>query len=54
VLGAVVRVLLPLISMDLYVYWIGISQLLWIAAFAIFLVVFTPMLLAPRVDGRDG
>ncbi|MBT8118914.1 MAG: NnrS family protein, partial [Gammaproteobacteria bacterium] len=35
VLGAVVRVLLPLISMEFYIYWIGISQLLWMIAFTI-------------------
>lgn len=54
VAGAIVRVLLPLLAMDLYVYWIGISQLMWILAFMVFLFVFMPMLLAPRVDGRDG
>jgi uncharacterized protein involved in response to NO len=52
--GAVVRVVFPLFSMDLYTYWIGISQLLWIVSFLIFLIVYTPMLIAPRVDGRDG
>ena len=53
-LGVVVRVVFPLINMDLYVYWIGISQLLWIMAFAIFVFVYAPMLLSARVDGRDG
>jgi uncharacterized protein involved in response to NO len=52
--GAVVRIVFPLLSMDLYLYWIGISQLLWIAAFIIFLVVYAPMLWSPRIDGRDG
>jgi uncharacterized protein involved in response to NO len=54
VAGAIVRVLLPLFALDLYNYWITISQLLWILAFTVFLFVFTPMLLSPRVDGRDG
>ena len=52
--GALVRIVFPLFSMDLYLYWIGISQLLWIAAFMIFLVIYAPMLWSTRVDGRDG
>lgn len=52
--GAVVRVVLPLFAMDLYSYWIGISQVLWIIAFAIFVYVYAPMVLTARVDGRDG
>jgi uncharacterized protein involved in response to NO len=54
VCGAVFRVIFPLISMNYYIYWIGISQLLWIAAFMIFLVVYAPMLWSTRIDGRDG
>ena len=53
-LGAIVRVVFPLINMGLYVYWIGISQLLWMIAFIIFVVVYAPMFLTARVDGRDG
>ncbi len=52
--GAVVRVVFPLFNNDLYVYWIGLSQILWIASFVVFLVVYTPMLVTPRIDGRDG
>ena len=53
-LSAVVRVLLPLIDMEFYIYWIGLSQLLWMVAFTLFVVVYAPMLLNARVDGRDG
>ena len=52
--GAVARIFFPLISMDHYSYWIGLSQLLWIASFVLFLVVYAPMLVKTRVDGRDG
>lgn len=52
--GAIVRVLFPLFDLGLYVYWIGLSQILWIGAFLIFLGVYTPMLVQSRVDGRDG
>jgi len=53
-LGAVVRVLFPLFNMELYVYWVAISQVLWMFAFAIFIYVYAPMLLTARADGRDG
>ena len=53
-LAAVIRVVIPFFNMDLYVYWVGISQLMWIVAFAIFVYVYTPMFLSARVDGRDG
>ena len=53
-LAAVIRVIFPFFNMDLYVYWVGISQLMWIVAFAIFVYVYTPMFLSARVDGRDG
>lgn len=53
-LGAIVRVVFPLFSMDLYIYWVAISQVFWIVAFAVFTMVYAPMLLAPRADGRDG
>lgn len=39
---------------DNYVLWIGLSQVLWILAFAIFCWVYAPMLIRPRVDGRYG
>jgi uncharacterized protein involved in response to NO len=53
-LGAIVRVVFPFISMELYIYWIAISQLLWMIAFIIFVVVYAPMFLTARVDGGDG
>lgn len=53
-LGVIFRVILPLFNMELYVYWVGISQLLWMLAFAIFVLVYAPMLLSARIDGRDG
>ena len=53
-LGVIFRVVLPLFNMDLYVYWIGISQVFWMIAFGIFVAVYAPMLLTERIDGRDG
>lgn len=54
-LGALVaRVLGPLSGIGDYVFWMGAAQVLWILAFAGFAVVFGPMLISPRVDGRPG
>lgn len=53
-LGVVIRVVFPLFNMDLYSYWIGISQMLWMVAFAIFVFVYAPMFVSARIDGRDG
>ena len=54
VCGAVVRVLFPLFDLERYTVWIGVSQFIWIAAFLVFIAVYTPMLLKTRIDGRDG
>jgi len=53
-LSAIARVILPLFDMTLYVYWVALSQVLWILAFTIFVLVYAPMLLSARVDGNDG
>ncbi len=53
-LATIVRVIFPLFSMNLYFYWVGLSQVLWMIAFAIFVYVYAPMLLSARVDGKDG
>lgn len=52
--GVVVRVLLPIIFPGLYLHWIIISQALWILAFTLFLISYTPILFKPRVDGQVG
>jgi len=53
-LGAVVRVLLPLLLPQFYLWWVGLSQLLWISAFVGFSVLYLPILIKPRRDGRPG
>ena len=52
--SSIVRVGLPWLDTAHYVYWIGLSQLLWILAFTLFLWVFLPMLYRPRIDGQFG
>ena len=52
--GAFIRVMLPLLAPGFYAWWIELSQVFWMAAFAWFVVVFAPMLASARVDGGDG
>ncbi|NNE62879.1 MAG: NnrS family protein, partial [Gammaproteobacteria bacterium] len=47
--GAMVRVRLPIVSMANYDIWIGLSQLLWVIAFAIFVITYMPILIKPRL-----
>ena len=53
-LGAFVRVILPLFMGQFYLHLIGLSQVLWIAAFLIFFIRYAPMLIKARADGRFG
>ena len=53
-LGGLVRVLLPLLDTSYYAAWILLSQALWLTAFAVFVIICTPMLVRPRIDGKPG
>jgi len=53
-IGAVVRVIFPLISGQYYQLWIALSQGLWIAAFTLFLYRYAAILMRPRIDGKWG
>ncbi len=53
-IGAFARVILPLFLDQYYIYLIGTSQVLWIAAFSLFFIVYAPMLIKARADGRYG
>jgi uncharacterized protein involved in response to NO len=48
------RVALPLAAPAHYALAIGLAQAGWIAAFALFLAAYTPILLRPRIDGAAG
>jgi len=50
----VCRVILPIFIPDFYSLWILLSQIMWIAAFVLFLIVYFPILIQSRVDGRPG
>lgn len=53
-LGLLTRVILPLFNIFDYEILIGISQICWLTAFIIFVIIYFPILTGPRVDGRDG
>ena len=53
-LAALTRVVPALLWPSQYPLWLGLSGGLWILAFGIFLWVYGPMLIGPRVDGRPG
>ena len=53
-LATILRVILPLFTQGSYMQFITIAGWLWLLAFMIFVVIYTPMWIRPRVDGRDG
>lgn len=53
-IGTICRVLIPLVDPSRYLFWIGLSQVVWIIAFALFLKVYAPILCRARVDGKSG
>ncbi len=53
-LAALSRVIAPLLAADRYTTWIHLAAGLWTLAFLLFVVVYAPILIRPRVDGRPG
>jgi uncharacterized protein involved in response to NO len=53
-IGAVVRVVMPMLTSGSYAMWIVYAQWLWVAAFSGFVLVYAPMLVKGRVDGKYG
>ena len=51
-LTAVLRVFGPAIMPSAYTTWVQVSGGLWVISFLLFLVVYFPILMRPRVDGR--
>lgn len=52
--AAVLRVLLPIVAPQWLVQSLLAAALAWSAAFAIYLVIYTPWLMSARLDGKDG
>ena len=53
-LAAVIRVVLPILIPSQYALWILLAQICWILAFTTTLFALSPLLLAPRPDGKAG
>ena len=53
-IAALSRGLLPIFYPQWFFELIILSAVLWLAAFAIFVIVYAPILAQPRVDGRSG
>ena len=53
-LAALIRVAMPLLIPTAYIRWIEWAGLVWILAFGIFVAVYAPILLRPRLDGKPG
>jgi len=54
IFGAAIRVLGPLLGVSLYTPAIITGGVLWACGYAIYTIVFWPILTRPRVDGRPG
>lgn len=50
----IARVLLPLAAPAHYLIWLAFAQAFWIGAYALFLMIYLPILIKPRVDGMPG
>ena len=50
----IARVLLPPALPAHYLLWLGLAQVFWISAYALFLLIYLPILIRPRVDGMPG
>ena len=53
-LAAVLRGILPIIFPQWLPRLVALSGGLWVAAFALFFVIYAPILTRPRIDGRPG
>ncbi|MDO9392981.1 MAG: NnrS family protein [Methylotenera sp.] len=54
VASVIFRAVVPMVTMQFYTSWVLVAAIFWIFAFAIFVVIYTPILLKPRADGAFG
>jgi len=54
ILSAGFRILAPWAFNEQYMIWIITSQVLWIIAFTLFVSIYAPMLVKPRIDNQPG
>jgi uncharacterized protein involved in response to NO len=54
VASVVLRALVPVVTTQFYTSWVLIAAILWVLSFAIFVVIYAPILWRSRVDGTFG
>lgn len=54
VVSVLFRAVVPMLTSQFYMSWMLVAAILWILSFAIFVVIYTPILLKPRADGAFG
>lgn len=54
IISVVFRALVPMITMQFYTLWVLIAAIFWILGFAIYIVIYAPILLKQRTDGAFG
>ena len=54
ILGAMIRVFMPIMFPDHYLWWIALSQISWMFAFSMFLLFYYRILITRRPDGKWG
>ncbi len=52
--SAVFRIFAPMFAMQHYTSWVFISAIFWVLGFAVFVAIYAPILLKPRIDGTFG
>lgn len=53
-IGAAIRVIAPMLAPEKYTTWVNISGGLWVLGFSLFVMIYTSVLIRPRIDGRPG
>lgn len=54
IVSVLFRVLVPIITMQFYTLWVLVSAVFWVLSFAIYIFIYTPILVKSRVDGLFG
>jgi uncharacterized protein involved in response to NO len=54
VVSVLFRAIVPMFTSQFYMSWVLLAAILWILSFAIFVVIYMPILLKPRADGAFG
>lgn len=54
VVSVLFRAIVPIVASQFYMSWMLVAAISWILSFAVFVVIYTPVLLKPRTDGAFG